>query len=88
MSDIIKTEIKWSSIKDKTKKEASSVTKMTKAQALKVLTRIITHSASSLTDCEILYNDYPSSEISGVMTAITINNIELEKIRKQLESWK
>ena len=88
MSDIIKTEVKWSSIKDKTKKEASPVTKLTKAQALKVLTRLITHSVSSLTDCEILYKDYPFSEISGVMTAIALNNIELEKIRKQIESWK
>jgi hypothetical protein len=88
MSDIIKTEVKWSSIKDKTKKEASPVTKLTEAQALKVLTRIILHSMSSLTDCKILYKDYPFSEISGVMTAIAQNNIELEKIRKQIESWK
>lgn len=89
MSDIIKTDVKWSSVKNKTKKEASPVTKMTEAQALKVLTKIISHSVSCLTECEILYNYYPFSEISGVMTAIAQNNINLEKIRKQLiESWK
>ena len=88
MSDIIKTEVKWSNIKDKTKKETSPVTKMTEVQALKVLTKIISHSVSCLTECEILYKDYPFSEISGVKTAITLNNIELEKIRKQIESWK
>lgn len=88
MSDIIKTDVKWSSIKNKTKKEASPVTKMTEAQALKVLTKIISHSVSCLTECEILYKDYPFSEISGVMTAIAQNNINLEKIRKQIESWK
>ena len=88
MSDIIKTDVKWSSIKNKTKKEASPVTKMTEAQALKVLTRIISHSVLGLTECEILYKEYPFSEISGVMTAIALNNIELEKIRKQIESWK
>jgi hypothetical protein len=85
MSDIIKTKINWNGVQDNGAKNVTTYEKLTKQQALKSVIKILAHSQALYAECDKLYKGHPVSELSGVISALAINEIELSKLKTQLE---